>query len=103
MRTTRQRLVVTTVVIFCCVGLASFAQRYRWRRMQDPPRTSRELSASSEETVPDWTNSPGFDKDGFIFTRVCYTSERRVRRSGVWTTDDGVSDVNLSFRLQQVT
>jgi hypothetical protein len=72
---------------------------------EDTMTTAREVAPHSSE-VPVWTNSPGFDKDGFSFCRIAYTSapfswSRRSR--GTWITDFPDSDLNLSFRLQQMT
>src|ERR1051325_3059163 len=65
--------------------------------------TAREIPSHSTGT-PNWTNTPGFEKDVFTFTRI-----RRDRAedcsptAGTWSTDFPDSDLNLSFRLQQVT
>jgi len=65
--------------------------------------TAREVPSHSTGT-PNWTNEPGFEKDVFTFVRV-----RRDRAyncswsAGHWHTDFPDSDLNLSFRLQQVT
>lgn len=64
-------------------------------------RTPREVEEHSTET-PLWQNSRGFERDVFTFTRV-----RRGRapysRGGSWATDTPDSDLNLSYRLQQMT
>ncbi len=64
-------------------------------------RTPREVPSHSTGT-PDWTNAPGFEKDVFTFVRI-----RRQRapgsRGGSWSTDTPDSDLNLSYRLQQLT
>jgi uncharacterized protein DUF4159 len=65
--------------------------------------TAREVPSHSTGT-PNWTNTSGFEKDTFTFARI-----RRDRgglrwsRAGAWWTDFPDSDLNLSFRLQQVT
>lgn len=67
-------------------------------------RTAREVGNHSTET-PNWTNLKGFEKDVFTFTRIRYSRGRggfRRRGSG-WTTDMPDSDLNLSYRLQQMT
>jgi hypothetical protein len=66
--------------------------------------------------VPDWENDPQFERDVFTFVRVVYGSGgggyddyggwgRRGRRGwgGGWRTDWPDSDLNLSYRLQQLT
>ena len=68
----------------------------------DKVRTAREIASHSSDTA-NWTNTPGFEKDVFTFARIIY---RRGYRSGSpwgWITDYPDSDLNLSFRLQQVT
>jgi len=58
--------------------------------------------------VPEWQNPPEFEKDVFTFVRIRYTSESwgyygRRRSGGGWRTDWPASDLNFSFRLQQLT
>src|SRR5947208_5346078 len=66
-------------------------------------RTAREVPWHST-APPNWTNEAGFEKDVFAFARI-----RRDRRpygswrAGFWWTDFPDSDLNLSFRLQQMT
>lgn len=67
-------------------------------------RTAREVDSRSTGT-PVWTNAPGFETDAFTFTRVRYDKDpNRYHRPGVggFTTDFPDSDLNLSFRLQQM-
>ncbi len=69
-------------------------------------KTARESLPHSGET-PTWTNRVSFEKDVFSFARVRYT--RYGRRSnvwwngGYWYSDYPDSDLNLSWRLQQLT
>jgi hypothetical protein len=49
-----------------------------------------------------WNNPEGFKKDVFTFVRVRYGSWR-YGRGGGWSTDYPDSDLNFSFRLQQLT
>ena len=73
-------------------------------------RTARETASHSTGT-PVWTNAPGFEKDVFTFTRIIYKyapdgSSPRVSSTSSpwgWITDYPDSDLNLSFRVQQVT
>ena len=67
-------------------------------------RTAREIPSHSTGT-PNWTNEAGFEKDVFTFVRVRRDRSEltRSRRAGEWSTDFPDSDLNLSFRLQQVT
>ena len=72
---------------------------------EDTVRTARETAPHSTAT-PTWTNAPGFEADDFAFTRIIFKSTG-VRGGGVgawgWLNDYPDSDLNLSFRLQQMT
>ena len=74
---------------------------------EDTVRTARETLSHSTGS-PNWTNSPGFEKDVFTFTRIIYQPNtspgvRRVPGPVRWVNDYPDSDLNLSFRLQQLT
>lgn len=64
-------------------------------------RTAREVPSHSTGT-PMWTNAPGFEHDVFTFARIVYDSRGWGGRGG-WDTDLPDSDLNLSYRLQQMT
>ncbi len=74
---------------------------------EDELRTARETDSHSSGT-PDWTNAPGFEPDVFTFTRVIFKSDPgrsdrgRLRWLG-WWVDYPDADLNLSYRLQQLT
>ncbi len=57
---------------------------------------------SGSTGTPAWTNAPGFERDVFTFVRIRY-SRGGSGRGGGWMTDLPDSDLNLSFRLQQIT
>src|SRR5438552_2707605 len=99
------------LLLLLAAGLG-MAQRFRggwggesWRPEYETCRTAREIESHSTGT-PNWTNEPGFEKDVFSFVRI-----RRgrlpygvgSRRAGHWWTDFPDSDLNLSFRVQQMT
>jgi hypothetical protein len=94
------------VSLFCATVL--LAQRFRgrevWISEASTARTAREFASNSQET-PRWTNAPGLERDVFTFVRVRYQRDPYGprRRSGGWTTDLPDSDLNLSYRLQQMT
>ena len=73
---------------------------------QETVRTARETTSHSTGT-PNWTNPPGFEQDVFTFTRVIYKpafGSRGFRSSwSGWINDYPDSDLNLSYRLQQLT
>lgn len=97
------KLSLLAIITISGAALA-WAQDY-YRGGRSAPRTAREVESGSVGT-PMWTNSPGFDKDVFTFVRVKYSSIGRRGRRGWgnnWATDFPDSDLNLSFRLQQVT
>jgi len=55
--------------------------------------------------MPSWEIEPAFKHDVFTFARVSYSSYggRRARRGGRWATDYPDAEVNLGYRLQQMT
>ena len=62
--------------------------------------------------VPEWQNDPEFQHDVFTFVRIKYDSPNTYRGFGYggwrgggwqWRTDFPDSDLNFSFRLQQLT
>ncbi len=75
---------------------------------EDEIRTARETASHSSGT-PDWTNAPGFEEDVFTFTRIIFQSDssRRWNRGRFswlgWWVDYPDADLNLSYRLQQLT
>src|SRR4051812_6727654 len=74
-----------------------------WREsyIPDDARTAREIETHSTGT-PNWTNPKPFAKDVFTFVRV--KRQRAPYADGAtWSTDAPDSDLNLSFRLQQMT
>ncbi len=66
--------------------------------------TAREVGTRSVGT-PWWENAPGFEADVFTFARLRYDVAPRPANShrGGWTTDLPDADLNLSYRLQQMT
>lgn len=67
---------------------------------EDGVRTPRELPSGSTGT-PMWTNPRGFERDVFTFARARYNEGYGGRSS--WRTDTPDSDLNMSYRLQQMT
>ncbi len=104
------RLLFALLLSLTLLSTAS-AQRFRggggyggWGEggyIDDSTKTPREVPSHSTGT-PEWKNPKAFYDDVFTFTRV-----RRGRapysRGGSWSTDTPDSDLNLSFRLQQMT
>jgi hypothetical protein len=70
-------------------------------------RTAREAENGTEGT-PKWSNPEPFKKDVFTFVRVKYVVDGRygwghTRPEERWMIDFPEADLNLSFRLQQLT
>ena len=53
--------------------------------------------------VPDWKIDKAFGDDLFTFVRIKYSSWGGRGRHGKWATDYPDSDLNFSYRLQQLT
>ena len=68
---------------------------------EETVRTARETVPQVDE-APNWTNAPGFERDVFTFARIIYPSPGRSAVVG-WLNDYPDSDLNLSYRLQQLT
>lgn len=75
---------------------------------EDTVRTARETVSHSLDT-PVWTNASGFERDVFTFARVIFQTDSASgprqgfgRRLG-WWVDYPDADLNLSYRLQQLT
>ena len=102
------RFAVAIVLLAAGVALAQrFRARYGagegWQPEFDTCRTAREVPTHSTGT-PNWTNDAGFEKDVFAFARIrCDRTPYGSWRAGEWWTDFPDSDLNLSFRLQQMT
>lgn len=100
----RTSLTIGITVLF--LGGILLAQPWRggWRGggggYAEIARTAREVPQRGALT-PSWTNAAGFEKDVFTFVRVRY--DRGSGFGGGWATDLPDSDLNLSYRLQQMT
>lgn len=101
-----RRSAIAGVLVLFSIASLIFAQRrfggrggfYRGNDGTDY-KMPRELPSGSTGT-PTWTNAPGFENDVFTFARIHYTSGYR---GNIWMTDTPDSDLNLSYRLQQMT
>lgn len=89
---------LTTVVVAAALAVVSL----------DAQTTS---TAADRAGVPEWTIDPAFKHDVFTFARVRYTSWGGRggwggwgrRGGGRWATDYPDAELNLAFRLQQMT
>jgi Domain of unknown function (DUF4159) len=73
-----------------------------WNSQYDLAHTPRDIPQHGDYETPYWTNTAGFDKDTFTFVRI---KRKRLGSStgGFWWTDTPDSDLNLAWRLQQLT
>ncbi|MEA3209194.1 MAG: hypothetical protein QOE70_2251 [Chthoniobacter sp.] len=89
-----RRSAVILVALFFALGGWLYAQR-----------TARETVQHSNDT-PVWKYEPGFEKDVFTFARIRYSSHGGRygwRNSRRWSIDYPDADLNLAYRLQQMT
>jgi Domain of unknown function (DUF4159) len=69
---------------------------------------ARDAEQNSNET-PKWSYEPAFAKDVFTFVRIRYSTHNRRASNGIWlgshrwATDFPDADLNISWRLQQMT
>ena len=105
-----KRAAVLLLFVTLC-GSVLLAQRFnrRWGGGEGmipedaPIRTARDVPTHSVD-FPRWTNAPGFEKDVFTFARVRYhRAPYGPYRAGYCFIDFPDSDLNLSYRLQQLT
>ncbi len=101
---------VAALVLFLAVAGFVVAQRrgYGGRGGWSEGLTNPRQMPSGSTGTPTWTNSRGFEKDVFTFARIRYSSGwgggwYGRRGGGGWLTDAPDSDLNLSYRLQQMT
>jgi hypothetical protein len=101
------RILIPLLLVASTLVFAQFPDFYR-RGRPSPSRSDdfsnpRQFQHSSE--TPTWENPKGFEKDVFTFVRIRYGSGgRSYRRGGYrWTTDYPDAELNLSWRLQQMT
>lgn len=90
------------VIVFCLLAaVGALAQwRYRGGGRFEQAQTARDMTQHTGET-PTWTNTPGFEHDTFTFVRI--RRDSGGYSGGPWWTDAPDSDLNLSYRLQQMT
>ncbi len=93
-------------VVIALFGVGVLAGMRAWGDGVPPPnaRTAREALSDPRE-VERWVNPKGFEKDVFTFVRLRYGVGGRFGRYNPhrWATDYPDADLNLSFRLQQMT
>ncbi|HEV2292709.1 MAG TPA: DUF4159 domain-containing protein [Tepidisphaeraceae bacterium] len=97
-------IVAATLAMGCLAAGLVFAQQRGWGDYGGRGYGGYSRDVSDRNGVPDWQVDPQFKKDLFTFVRVRYSSAGYGRRrGGDWATDYPDADLNLSFRLQQLT
>jgi hypothetical protein len=95
----RQRIILVCLLLVTIVSSLAIAQwggRRRWRRQ------TTNMDASDPRNrggVPSWKLDDQFPDDSFTFVRIRYSGYY----SGKWAIDWPDSDLNFSYRLQQLT
>ena len=87
----------TLLICLAGVGLTVIGQ-FRGRRQL--PSASGPVDRGN---IPSWPVKEGFAADAFTFARLKYRSSGFERSSFAWFTDFPDADLNLSFRLHQLT
>jgi hypothetical protein len=102
-RRTKIRAAMTAMLLCGTLVSLSVAQRYGYgRRGSRSGGVGEPMSEIVDRNgTPDWPVDPNFKHDVFTFVRLRYTSDGY--RGGGWRTDYPDSDLNFSFRLQQMT
>lgn len=85
------------IAAVACVIEVTFGQ---YRRPQGRRGGMQTMMPEDRNGVPTWEVDPAFKSDVFTFVRIEYDS---AYRPWSWTTDFPDSDLNFSFRLQQLT
>jgi len=84
------------LAILCILLVAAESVVAQYRRFRGQP------SSSDRGNVPEWKLEAPFARDCFTFVRIRYTSTQD-RTSYAWWTDYREADLNLSWRLHQIT
>src|SRR5688572_27742492 len=103
-RPSRFNRCLALTLILAVAGIALGQFRRGGGRHPESVRTARDIGTRSIDT-PMWDNPPGFGPDVFTFARLRYGSDFRTAGAGGgnWDTDLPDADLNLSYRLQQMT
>lgn len=101
----RRRLVI--LLSFLAVAVTAGIVAAQWRGGRSYGGRSYGGGRLDRDGVPEWENDPEFEKDVFTFVRIRYDSYGSRgsygRSGGGWAVDFPASDLNFSFRLQQLT
>src|SRR5262245_4838487 len=99
----RGRAVICLVLFAALSACESLAQRNPSRSFFGRGYATDPIDyAAGRGRVPSWPLDPEVPRDCFMFARVKYRSWTQ-RRSFTWYTDYRDSDLNLSYRLHELT
>jgi hypothetical protein len=99
-------VILTAAALTASLAFAQF--RSRSRNMDPDVKTARAAEQGSVPT-PMWNNPVAFEKDVFTFARIRYGTYNRRASNGYWLggyrwrTDFPDADLNIAYRLQQLT
>jgi len=97
-----KRTTVAFLMLAVLIGVVSIGTAQRWRRRR--PARDREGNIIDRRGVDSWTMREGFKDDTFTFVRIAYYSwGGRGYGGNRWDIDGPDSELNFSFRLQQLT
>lgn len=95
----RRRLLAPVLTAAALLAAVASAQFQGGGRRRPSPSADGPVDRGN---IPTWPLDPHFTKDVFTFARIKYRSTYE-RQSLAWYTDYPDADLNLSFRLQQIT
>ncbi len=100
------RIRLATTLILLALGVVAIAQFRSGRSRFSSSGKVQTAREAGPDAAPNWTNNAAFKKDVFTFARLKYGTwggYRDWRGGRRWSTDFPDADLNLSFRLQQMT
>jgi hypothetical protein len=98
-----KRWVITLLIATFLTGTVGISMAQRWRRRRPPPARDRDGTIIDRRGVDTWAMKDGFKDDTFTFVRIAYYSWGGGWGNQRWDIDGPDSELNFSFRLQQLT
>ncbi len=96
-----KRILIACCLISLILLSVSVSVAQRWRRR--PAARDADGTIIDRRGVDSWELVPGFKDDTFTFVRIAYQSWGGGWYDRRWDTDGPDSDLNFSYRLQQLT
>ncbi len=97
-----KRTTTTLLLLLIVVSVVSICAAQRFRRRGRPAR-DRDGTIVDRRGVDNWEMKPGFRDDTFTFVRIAYHSWSGGWGDNRWDIDGPDSELNFSYRLQQLT